>query len=342
MRIIPLPNRPGDWDERIRGYPTKTLFHESAWHAHLLDIHRASAMEYFEIADGGEPIGYFCAQRVRKLVFAVCGSPMPGTGTNYMGPVVPAGTEQQRLLQALVAVCHERGFHHAELSHEWLDPTVMRESSFEVHERMTHVVPLPSREAEAWDALTSPCRNRVRKAQKAGLVAEATDDPAIADRYYEQFLEVYGKQGMVAPYGIDRPRSLVARLGPSGRLLAVWVRHKGEVLATGLFPFDEHCVYFWGGASWLRHQHLCPNELLHWTMMQLAIARGIPRYDMCGGGSQFKSKFGGTDVPHYLYNRSFIPLFALGRRLYTWWHWRRLRLAALFRPPDVPRRERVG
>ena len=256
---------------------------------------------------------------------------MPGTGSNFMGPAVVPEIDQAALLHAMLDQWRAQRYDHVEMAHPWLDPAAMQRLGFRAQTRMTHIVPLPEREPVAWDALTSPCRNRVRKAQKAGLEAEVTDDPSIADRYYEQFVEVYGKQGMAAPFGPDRPRSLVARLGPAGRIFAIWVRHKGEVIATGLFPYDERCVYFWGGASWLRHQHLCPNELLHWTLIQQAVRRGIPRYDMCGGTSQFKDKFGGADEPHHLYNLSFTPLIAVGRRAYTWWHFGRLRLKGLLR-----------
>jgi hypothetical protein len=332
MKLVRLPERPADWDARVAACDTKTLFHETAWHAHLLDIHPTSRMEYWAVEDGGAGLGYVSAQRVRKAIFDIGGTPMPGTGTNFMGPAVAAGTDQRALLAALLAAFRVGRYDHVEMAHPWLDPAVMESLGFRAQTRMTHIVPLPPTEQAAWDALTSPCRNRVRKAQKQGVTAEVTDDPAIADRYYEQFVEVYGKQGMVAPFGSDRPRSLVARLGPAGRLVAIWVKHEGEVIATGLFPCDERCVYFWGGASWLRYQHLCPNELLHWTLIQHAIRRGIPRYDMCGGTSQFKDKFGGADEPHRLYNASFTPLIALGRRAYTWWHFGRLRLKGLLKP----------
>lgn len=342
MRILPIKERPADWDKRVGDFATKTLFHESAWHAHLLDIHPRSAMEYFSIEEEGTSVGLLSAQRVRKLIFRICGSPMPGTGTNYMGPAVNRDVNQSAILAALVELCRSRSYAHLELTHDWLDPVIAGHHGFAVQRSVTHVVPLPEREGDAWDALTSSCRNRVRKAMKAGLEVEATDDPSIADRYYEQFVEVYGKQGMVPPYGVERPRSLVTHLAPADRLFAVWVKHEGEVIATGLFPHDEHCVYFWGGASWLRHQSLCPNDLLHWTVMRLAIAQHIPLYDMCGGTSQFKNKFGGADVPHNLYSRSFVPLLRAGRRLYASWHFGRLRLGALLHPPRVPRKTRVG
>jgi lipid II:glycine glycyltransferase (peptidoglycan interpeptide bridge formation enzyme) len=131
---------------------------------------------------------------------------------------------------------------------------------------------------------------------------------------------------MARPYGIDRPRSLFRHLMPAGRLLAVWVRHEQRVIAAGLFPHDERCIYFWGAGSWLDSQQLCPNELLQWTVMRHAVELGIPTYNMCGGESQFKDKFGGSDVPYCLYNRSLVPLLSPARRAYRRLHWWGLRV----------------
>jgi hypothetical protein len=61
----------------------------------------------------------------------------------------------------------------------------------------------------------------VKKAERAGLRAELTTDPAAVDHFFEQLSEVFGKQGMARPYDIARPRSLFRRLMPAGRLLAV-------------------------------------------------------------------------------------------------------------------------
>ena len=88
------------------------------------------------------------------------------------------------------------------------------------------------------------------------------------------------------------------------------------MVASGLFPHDKRCVYFWGAGSSNRDLHLCPNELLHWTVMKLAISRGIPLYNMCGGTSRFKDKFGGWDQTYYHYSKSATALLRIGRSLY--------------------------
>lgn len=338
MRLVRLNGRPPDWNARIARYAQKTLFHETCWHDHVLDIHPGSRVEYFEIRDGASVVGLFCVQQMRKMMLPIWGSPMPGTGTNYMGPVFDAGVDARAVLRAVLTTARRGLVAHVELATEAIAPEQFAAEGVAVETSVTHLIPLAATEKAAWDALRGTARNRVNRAQKNGLVAETTDDPAIVEQFYEQFIEVYGKQGMVTPFGVERPRSLFSRLMPAGRLLPVRVKHGEEVIAAGLFPYDERTIYFWGAGSWLKDQHLAPNELLQWTVMRLAVERGVRAYNMCGGQSQFKDKFGGADVPYNLYNRSFLPLLGKARDLYRALHWRRLRLQARLRGGEVPTR----
>jgi hypothetical protein len=328
IRFHPLSQRPADWDTQIRRFDTKTLFHESAWLDHVQSIHPDGRIAYFEIRDGRERIGYHCALRIKRMMVPIHGSPLGGTGTNYMGPIVDTDTDQRRLIEGLSMLFGPRHFLHLELSHYWLEQEVMEAAGFQVQESVTHLCRLPDTEEAAWASLRGEARNRVRRAEKNGLIVERADDPAIVDHFFEQFQEVYGKQGMVTPFGRERPQSLYDHLLPAGRLLPLWVRKDGEILATGLFPYDERCIYFWGAASWLRHQHLCPNELLHWEVIRFAVQQGIPAYNMCGGTSQFKNKFGGEDVPYNTYHKSALPFLQTARRWYQANHYRSLRRAA--------------
>jgi hypothetical protein len=325
MEFRILPRRPPDWDDAIRKYSTKTLFHESAWLDHIRSIHPSGQIVYYEIVDHGVRLGFYCALRITRMMIPIHGSPLGGTGTNYMGPIVDEATNQQALIQALAKLFGPRHFLHLELSNPWLRPEIMKDANFHVEEGVTHVCEIAGDLDRAWGLLKTECRNRVRKAEKNGVIVERTNDPAIVDHFFDQFGEVYGKQGMVRPFSKDRPRSLFNYLNPAGHLLPLWAVRDGEVLAAGLFPFDDRAIYFWGAASWLRYQKLCPNEALHWAVIKFAVENRIPLYNMCGGTSQFKDKFGGADIPYLQFHKSALPLLQTGRRLHKAWHFRSLR-----------------
>lgn len=331
LNLRPLTGRPPDWDAIVGGFPGKTVFHESCWLDHIADVVRAGAIHYCALEDHSQRVGYVPLVRTRRMFLSLCGSPLPGTGTNYLGPLVSSPDNLPDAVEALQRYCQDAGIHHLELAHPWLHNFSPDRLHLDVHRSVTHIVPLAASDEEAWKNLKGSCRNRVRKAEANGLTAELTTDPSIVDHFIAQYREVYGKQGLGLPFGPERPRSLFNRLVPAQRVLCVWVQRGGDVLAAGLFPHDESTVYFWGAASWLRYQHMCPNELLHWHVIRLAIARGIKSYDMCGGTSQFKDKFGGSDVPHNRYSWSFLPGLRAARALYMRMHMLRLRLHGVLR-----------
>jgi hypothetical protein len=320
LTISRLPGRPADWDAAIRNHDGKTLFHESCWLDYLATIRPDARFEYLSLRDDRGHVGYLCAATIRRFLIRIWGSPLPGTGTYSMGPILDRPVDGDELVTALIGYCRANGVAHIELSNNSLAPEVMRRHGMQVDKGVTRLCPLPANEDAAWASLRSTCRNRIRKAAGNGLVAEYTDDPQIVELFYEQYREVWGKQGLRIPFSIDRPRALYEHLMPAGRLLPVWVKYQDRVIATGLFPHDERCVYFWGGASWLEHQPLYPNELLHWTLIRLAIQRGVPLYNMYGGKSQFKDKFGGEEVANYRFSQSFLPLLTRARNLYRTYH----------------------
>ena len=321
-----LPAAPAAWDSLIEHCAGKTVFHELAWHRHVLSIHPGAHFQYYEIRNDGRCVGYFCGLVLWKGPFRVMGSPLPGTGTNYMGPVFREKVDQPAVLRTILAECRRHFVAHIELASDTIADDAFLAAGLERHPGVTHFCPLPDTEEAGFASLRSTARNRIRKAEASGLVAEVTDDPSIIDHFYAQYREVYGNQGLAMPFGIDRPRSLFNELLPAGRLLPVWVRYGDEITASGLFPFDRHCIYFWGAVSWAKHRALSPNELLHWKVIQEAIRRGIPAYNMCGGKSQFKDKFGGSDIPYNHYSKSFVPLLGHARTYYKKAHHRLLRL----------------
>ena len=282
------------------------------------------------IRDGPEVVGYFCGIVVWKGPLRIMGSPLPGTGTNYMGPVFISEADHVAALRAVLAYCRRQLIAHVELASDSLADETFLAAGLQRHRGVTHFCPLPDTEEAGFASLKSTARNRVRKSEASGLVAEVTEDPSIVEHFYAQYCEVYGNQELAMPFGIDRPRSLFDELQPVGSLLAIWVKYGDEVTASGLFPFDRNCIYFWGAVSWEKHRAMSPNELLHWTVMREAIRRSINAYNMCGGTSQFKNKFGGADIPYHHYSKSFLPLLGKARNGYKKLHHRLLRLKGRF------------
>ena len=316
MDLQRLPERPDDWDVRIRDFSSKTLFHESAWLDYVRAIRPRSVLEYYEIRRNDRLEGYFCVVRVRRAFLSVFGSPLPGTGM-YLGPLVSDGVNQAELGEALLRLCHRGGIACLELANNWLDPDIMIDLGFTSSRSVTHLCPLGDGK-RVWSAMKGVCRTRIRKAMKSGLQAELTDDVSAVEDFYRFYSGVLRLKGRRPDYTIDHPRALQRHLGPADRLFSVRVTHQGKVIGTGFYPHDDTTMYFWDGASDPSCLRLCPNELLHWTAMQEAIRRGLTMFNMGGAPrpSRFTRKFGGQDVPYSVYRRSFVPFLDTARALY--------------------------
>jgi hypothetical protein len=308
---------PETWDKAISNFNTKFLFHQSAWLKFLQETQGGKVLR-FRIVDKGEVIGYFVGLLLKKAGINILGSPLPGWTTNYMGPIVDEEFNLPDFLDALHLKCQDLSIHHLELSNPFLSFNDMNKMNFDALEGYTYMVPLSSDDDQMWANLKSNCRNRIRKGRKNNLVVEDCSDPSFVDMYYDQLIEVFAKQNLTPTYSIDRVKSLYRNLMPDN-LLALQVKHEDTIIATGLFPHDDRCVYFFGGASWLKYQYLNPNELLHWTAMTLSAKLGIKQYNMCGGGS-FKPKFGGEKIFTYRYYKSSSVMLKFVREAYKSFH----------------------
>jgi hypothetical protein len=149
------------------------------------------------------------------------------------------------------------------------------------------------------------CQWCIRKAQKSGVVIEEANDAAFADDYYAQLKDVFKKQSLTPPHGIERPQQLIKHVFPTGNLLLLRARNpEGVCIATGIFPAFNGIAFFWGAASWRQYQNLRPNELLFWHAVRYWKARGMKKFDM-GGGGEYKRKYGCYEI--------FVPYLMKGK-----------------------------
>lgn len=316
------------WEELATPYETFELFHQRAWLDYLA-ASRGIDVRMWAIREAGRTVGYFCGGIQQKWPFKLLGSPLKGWGTNFMGPIMNADIDQRRLLDALDGLARTEHIAMAEIENRSLSEHALDAAQYTAVLGWTYQVRLtPQEPAAMWSALDSTCRNRIRKAEKAGLTVEDTDDPDVADEFYDQYTDLMRRKGSVPPYPREYPRLLFRHLRKADLLLALRVRDtSGRILATGLYPHDARTIYFWGGASWDDGRDLCPNEYLHWTAMCRAADQGLTRYDMCGYG-RFKKKFGGTLITLKRWHKFYWRSAAMARRGYELYFQKRLRLLA--------------
>ncbi len=306
---LEIPN----WDFTIGSYETKTLFHETCW-LRFLERSQGAKIRGLKLLDErGAVAGYFCAGEVRKGFFRLLGSPLQGWTTYFMGPIVNQ-IRTETLLSALERYYRDHRVDYVELANLALPDSAMRNAGYESEANLDFLITIDT-ETAMWARLSKTLRNDIRRARNNKLRVERATDGEFVSQYYTQLEDVFARQGLVPTYGVAQVQALWDCLMPAGRLLALRVLEGDEVIATGLFPFDERVIYGWGWAARVDKYVLRPYPLLLWSVICFALENKISSFNI-GGGPMFKAKFGGAEVVHARWFKVRSPLVRVSRRVY--------------------------
>jgi hypothetical protein len=283
-----------DW-KRLDAFSDRVVFQTREWVEFVSASQRAEPV-FAALRNGGSTAGYFTGLVVRRYGISILGSPMPGWTTSFMGFNLEDGVSRRHAAEALVEFTFgSLGCRHLELRDRDLLPSDVEGVGFEDTPWTGLEVDLRRPEEEIWAGMQGRCRTAIRKAERSGVVIEEASDIEFADDCYAQLRDVFAKQSLVPPYGVERLRALIRHVHPSGRLLLVRARNAaGECIATGIFPAMNRSMHFLVGASWRDQQHLNPNEPLTWYAMRYWRDRGIATCDL-GGYMSYKRKWGGEE-----------------------------------------------
>ncbi len=295
MKLHQINFKAANWS-LLDSFEDRTVFQTRAWLQFVEEAQSATPV-VAEVRDSRDIVGYFSGLTFSKFGMKVLGSSFPGWTTPYMGFNLKPGVSRRAALEALEKFAwDELKCLHMEVS----DPNFTFEDGdvlgFKAEHYASYRTDLTKSEEELFNGMDSACRRCVRKAEKSGVTIEEAQDLAFADEYFEQLKDVFAKQGLVPTYSVDRVRSLVKHVAPSGNLLLIRARDpEGKCIATGIYPGFKKIAEFWGNASFRSHQNLRPNEACHWYALRYWKRRGVTIYDW-GGEGTYKEKYG--CVPH--------------------------------------------
>jgi hypothetical protein len=280
-----------DWSELDR-FADRTVFQTREWLKFIEETQKATPV-VAELRKGGVVAGYFSGLTFTKFGVKVLGSSFPGWTTPYVGfNLKPGYSRAEALAAAEDMAWNELKCLHMEVSDPYFSVEDGERLGFACDFYKSYRTDLTQSEEQLFNNLDSACRRCVRKAEKSGVMIEEAHDPGFADEYYEQLKDVFGKQGLVPTYGVERVRALVKHLEPTGRILLVRARDaQGKCIATGIFPGFNKITEFWGNASFRSSQILRPNEAIQWYVMRYWKRRGVEVYDW-GGEGTYKEKYG--------------------------------------------------
>lgn len=317
-----------DWNV-LDQFSDRTVFQTREWLKFIAESQKATPV-LVELKDDGQLAGFFSGLTISKFGVRILGSSFPGWTTPYVGFNLLPGASRSGALAAIETFAWDTlKCVHMEVSDPGFVVDDGEKLGFTVGSYPSYRTDLRKSEGELFNGMESACRRCVRKAEKSGVTIEEAHDLAFADEYYAQLKDVFAKQNLVPTYGVDRVRSLIKNLEPTGRVLLLRARDpQGQCIATGIFPGFNKIAEFWGNASLRSGQIWRPNEYMHWHVMRYWKRRGIEVYDW-GGEGTYKEKYGCVmhHVPWFTKSRHQIvgklrdeakKMFARKQRLMGW------------------------
>jgi FemAB-related protein (PEP-CTERM system-associated) len=281
------------WDLFVSSHPGATGYHLWAWRRVFA---RAFGHEpiYVMALSKGEIVGLLPLVHIKSVVFGRTLTSLPFL--NYGGVVAESDVVAAQLVDEAAGIARSRRCHHVELRH------VTRRLP-QLPCRQHKVTMRLALQGGMWDRLDRKVRNQIRKAQKSGLIAEHggaeflrdfygvfarnmrdLGTPVYSSRFFEEVLEAFA----------DRTRIHVVRLN-------------GRPIAAGLAFLSGRLIEVPWASSIRDHNHLCPNHLLYWDVIEAAVEQRCNVLDFGrstpGEGTfKFKEQWGARPVPlHWEY-----------------------------------------
>jgi FemAB-related protein (PEP-CTERM system-associated) len=202
-------------------------------------------------------------------------------------------------------------------------------------EKVTMWLELGTQEEALWKRLPSERRNRIRKAQKSGLVA-CYLGPEGLDDFYSVFAENMRDLGSPV-HSRDFFGAVMRHLSDSTRLLVI--RDGDRPVGAGLMLLHEGMISIPWVSSLRSAFSKCPNQLLYWEAMRFGIGEGFRTLDLGrssrdSGTFEAKRQWGAEPVQlhwHYHPEDAAPPGEEVRRAAWAVGVWRHLPLAVVNR-----------
>lgn len=293
MRIERIVSADPAWDAFVAAHPEGKLCHTWAWGAM---IERTFRHETFAMAayDGDTLRGILPLTLIRSRLF---GTHMVSQAfSNYGGPLV----DDERACLALLVHAYRLAEEHRCGQIEFRAAQPLRSDHYQRTDKVCMHLPLDRDPDVVWRGFRPEIRNRVRKAQKAGLTA-VSGGAQLLHEFYDVWT-VRMRQLGTPCYSQTFFRNLLEQFPGQAKIFVI--RYDGRPVGAGLFyAFNRLAQCRWA-ATLTETNSLSPNMLLYWTAIEHYCLEGISTFDFgrsTQGGTQyeFKRRWGAQAIQLY-------------------------------------------
>ncbi len=190
-----------------------------------------------------------------------------------------------------------------------MDAAPFTQSGYSLEEMLTPVLDLSLPESDRWEGMHRDKRNKIRRAQKAGLtLREAGFDEL--EEYYSMSVDTL-THGGVRSLPFDFLKRAFLSLNSLGRARLYLVEQFHRVVAGTVILFHGATAYGWD-IGWRReYATLSPNDFMIWEVSKKAAQDNYKRFDMLRlekerlpGIAKWKETFGGNVETCYLLRKA--------------------------------------
>ncbi|WP_224981902.1 FemAB family XrtA/PEP-CTERM system-associated protein [Geomonas agri] len=282
-----------EWDSYVASHPGATSYHRYFWRRVVEESfgHRGF---YLLARSGRRSVGVLPLIHMKSRLFGNFLVSVPFF--NYGGVLSSGAAATEALLKEGERVMAACGASHLELRHlgEPLPGLATRSH------KVTMILELAADPEGQWGRFNPKLRNQVRKAQKSGLEV-AAGGKELLDGFYRVFCRNMRDLGTPV-YGREFFENVLDASGAGARVVSVLF--EGEAVASGIMTrFRDRVEVPWASSN-RDFRERCPNNMLYWEAIRLAIREGARRFDFGrstpGEGTyNFKKQWGAEPVPLY-------------------------------------------
>lgn len=275
------------WDQFASSHPKAIGYHLWGWRRVFTGAFGHEPI-YLMALSNDKVVGLLPLVYINSALFGRTLTSLPFL--NYGGVVADSDLVAERLVDEAAEIARSRRCRHVELRH--VDRRFPHLPCRQ--HKVTMLLPL---QTNMWERLDRKVRNQIRKAQKSELTAEHGGSELLSE-FYTVFAR--NMRDLGTPVHSSRFFEEVLTAFPIRTRFHV-VRLKGRPIAAGLaFRSGRTTDVPW--ASSIRdHNHLCPNHLLYWNVIETAVEQGCDTLDFGrstpGEGTfKFKEQWGTSPV----------------------------------------------
>lgn len=307
-----------EWADLVSADGEATFFHTLDW-SELLARNLGGWSPRFVLAREGETlVGGLPLMKRRRGPFTILQSMPFGTyGGAVLLPGAPPETAARLLEEAAATAASPNVASLVIVDLPDRLGAAARALGFVGHEEVAQIVRLDRPYREIWSAFRPSARNKIRKAEKAGVTVRRGESPRDFAAYHDMLLECCRRWGTRPEFGRGFFEGMASL--DTGRAQLWLAEHAGGIVGGDLNFTMHGTIVNWGNVSRDSARSLAPNNLLHATGMREGAAAGFRIFDLGSsagirGVEAFKEAFGTERVPYRRYHMD-KPWFRTARRL---------------------------